>query len=166
MSSAPILNRDELKRAVADARARGESIILTNGCFDLFHVGHIRYLEGAKALGGFVVTAINSDRQVRGLKGDGRPFMPEIERAGLHFRLLHRDVHRRAPPDTEASVLRRGGSGQPMGAARSTGPRTLQARTGFTWPTELHLPGYRPVTRPHAKQIREAARLMLDAGWT
>ena len=77
------MNRDELKRAVADARARGENIILTNGCFDLFHVGHIRYLQGAKALDGFVVTAINSDRQVHELKGSGRPFMPELERAEI-----------------------------------------------------------------------------------
>lgn len=83
MSSAPILNRDELKRVVTEARSRGESIILTNGCFDLFHVGHIRYLEGAKALGGFVVTAVNSDEQVRRLKGNGRPFMPEGERAEI-----------------------------------------------------------------------------------
>ena len=83
MSSAPILNREELKRAVTEARSRGESIILTNGCFDLFHVGHTRYLQGAKALGGFVVTAINSDEQVRELKGNGRPFMPEHERAEL-----------------------------------------------------------------------------------
>ena len=77
------MNREELKRAVTEARSRGESIILTNGCFDLFHVGHIRYLQGAKALGGFVVTAINSDEQVRELKGNGRPFMPELERAEL-----------------------------------------------------------------------------------
>lgn len=77
------MNREELKRAVTEARSRGESIILTNGCFDLFHVGHTRYLQGAKALGGFVVTAINSDEQVRELKGNGRPFMPEHERAEL-----------------------------------------------------------------------------------
>ena len=77
------MNREELKRAVTEARSRGESIILTNGCFDLFHVGHTRYLQGAKALGGFVVTAINSDDQVRNLKGNGRPFMPELERAEL-----------------------------------------------------------------------------------
>jgi rfaE bifunctional protein nucleotidyltransferase chain/domain len=58
-------------------------VILTNGCFDLFHVGHIRYLKGAKELGGFVVVGINSDRQVRILKGEGRPLMPETERAEI-----------------------------------------------------------------------------------
>ena len=83
MPSAPIFKRDELIRAADDARSRGNQVILTNGCFDLFHVGHIRYLAGAKALGGFVITAINSDRQVRVLKGDSRPFMPEKERAEL-----------------------------------------------------------------------------------
>ncbi|HSI87610.1 MAG TPA: adenylyltransferase/cytidyltransferase family protein [Pyrinomonadaceae bacterium] len=83
MENAPILNREELIRTADAARSRGENIILTNGCFDLFHVGHVRYLAGAKALGGFVITAINSDRQVRVLKGESRPFMPENERAEL-----------------------------------------------------------------------------------
>ncbi|MDM7923547.1 MAG: adenylyltransferase/cytidyltransferase family protein [Pyrinomonadaceae bacterium] len=83
MSNAPILDRQALIDAVAEARGRGEKIILTNGCFDLVHVGHVRYLEGAKAIGGFVVTGINSDRQVLHLKGDGRPFMPENERAEI-----------------------------------------------------------------------------------
>ena len=77
------MNREELIRTADAARSRGENIILTNGCFDLFHVGHVRYLAGAKALGGFVITAINSDRQVRVLKGESRPFMPENERAEL-----------------------------------------------------------------------------------
>ncbi|MBX3245039.1 MAG: adenylyltransferase/cytidyltransferase family protein [Acidobacteria bacterium] len=83
MPTAPILDRDQLVDAVADARAKGKRIILSNGCFDLFHVGHIRYLEGAKALGGFLVVGINSDEQVRGLKGSGRPFMPQNERAEI-----------------------------------------------------------------------------------
>ncbi len=80
---APILERPELIERVAIERAKGSKIILTNGCFDLFHVGHIRYLAGAKELGGFVITAINSDRQVRILKGVERPYMPERERAEI-----------------------------------------------------------------------------------
>jgi rfaE bifunctional protein nucleotidyltransferase chain/domain len=80
---APILERPALIERVAVERAKGNKIILTNGCFDLFHVGHIRYLAGAKELGGFVITAINSDGQVRVLKGDGRPYMPERERAEI-----------------------------------------------------------------------------------
>jgi D-glycero-beta-D-manno-heptose 1-phosphate adenylyltransferase len=81
--TAPILDRASLVKKTNEARALGQKIILTNGCFDLIHVGHIRYLAGAKELGGFVVTGINSDRQVRSLKGDGRPFMPENERAEI-----------------------------------------------------------------------------------
>jgi rfaE bifunctional protein nucleotidyltransferase chain/domain len=80
---APILERPDLIERVALERGLGKRIILTNGCFDLFHVGHIRYLCGAKELGGFLVTAINSDRQVRSLKGEGRPYMPQNERAEI-----------------------------------------------------------------------------------
>ncbi len=78
-----ILNRDDLISRVAEARKIGSKIVLANGCFDLFHVGHIRYLAGAKHLGGLLVVGINSDRQVRRLKGEGRPFMPENERAEI-----------------------------------------------------------------------------------
>ena len=81
--SAPILSRDELIARVDLERSRGTKIILTNGCFDLIHAGHVRYLEGAKALGGFLVAALNSDRQVRSLKGEGRPYISESERAEI-----------------------------------------------------------------------------------
>ena len=64
-------------------RRAGESITLANGNFDLLHVGHVRYLQGAKALGGKLVVAINSDDSVRALKGEGRPVMPEQERAEI-----------------------------------------------------------------------------------
>jgi D-glycero-beta-D-manno-heptose 1-phosphate adenylyltransferase len=83
MRSAPIVDRDDLVGLVDQRRAEGNRIILTNGCFDLFHVGHIRYLYGAKELDGFVVVGINSDVQVRRLKGEGRPYMPEEERAEI-----------------------------------------------------------------------------------
>jgi len=64
-------------------RRSGERIILANGNFDLLHVGHVRYLRGAKALGGKLVVAINSDESVRALKGAGRPLMPAEERAEI-----------------------------------------------------------------------------------
>ncbi len=57
--------------------------MLANGCLDLLHVGHVRYLRGAKALGGKLVVAMNSDESVRRLKGEGRPFMPAAERAEI-----------------------------------------------------------------------------------
>ena len=78
-----ILSREVLRRRVADWRAAGEQIVLTNGCFDLLHVGHIRYLRGAKALGGKLVVALNADESVRRIKGEGRPVMPEAERAEI-----------------------------------------------------------------------------------
>jgi len=80
---APILDRTELVNETARVRVSGSTIILANGCFDLFHVGHVRYLAGAKAIGGILVVGINSDRQTRFLKGEGRPYMPENERAEL-----------------------------------------------------------------------------------
>ena len=78
-----ILSREELPRRVQQWRLAGQRITLTNGAFDLLHVGHIRYLRGAKALGGKLVVAINSDESVRALKGEGRPVMPEGERAEI-----------------------------------------------------------------------------------
>lgn len=78
-----ILNRAELRQCVELWRSAGERITLANGNFDLLHVGHVRYLHGAKALGGKLVVAINSDESVRTLKGEGRPIMPEQERAEI-----------------------------------------------------------------------------------
>jgi rfaE bifunctional protein nucleotidyltransferase chain/domain len=78
-----ILSRGALRRRVAEWRNSDERITLANGNFDLLHVGHVRYLRGAKALGGKLVVAINSDASVRALKGEGRPVMPEKERAEI-----------------------------------------------------------------------------------
>ncbi len=83
VSFAPILMRPDLIEKVATERKIGANIVLANGCFDLMHVGHIRYLAGAKALGHILVVGVNSDRQARALKGEGRPFMPENERAEI-----------------------------------------------------------------------------------
>ena len=80
---APILERIQLIEKVAEVRANGATIVLANGCFDLFHVGHIRYLAGAKALGDVLIVGVNSDEQARKLKGEGRPYLPANERAEL-----------------------------------------------------------------------------------
>jgi D-glycero-beta-D-manno-heptose 1-phosphate adenylyltransferase len=80
---AKVLTRDELRRRVEHWRNAGEHVILANGCFDLLHVGHVRYLRAAKELGGRLVVAINSDESVRTLKGAGRPLMPDTERAEI-----------------------------------------------------------------------------------
>jgi rfaE bifunctional protein nucleotidyltransferase chain/domain len=71
----------ELRRIVAALKAEGKTIVLANGCFDLFHVGHVRYLRAAKSKGDVLVVALNSDRSVRRLKGPGRPVLPQKERA-------------------------------------------------------------------------------------
>lgn len=81
--SEKIAGREELGRWVKQWRHAGEAVILCNGAFDLLHVGHVRYLQGAKALGGKVIVAVNSDDSVRALKGTGRPVMPEQERAEI-----------------------------------------------------------------------------------
>jgi len=78
-----ILDHKTLRERVEEWRRAGERITLTNGGFDLLHVGHVRYLRGAKALGGRLVVAINSDESVRALKGEGRPIMPAAERAEI-----------------------------------------------------------------------------------
>jgi len=78
-----ILSRGELRQRVEEWRGSGERVTLANGNFDLLHVGHVRYLRAAKALGGKLVVAINSDESVRKLKGEGRPVMPENERAEI-----------------------------------------------------------------------------------
>jgi rfaE bifunctional protein nucleotidyltransferase chain/domain len=80
---APLLDRLRLTARVAIERQRKRKIVLANGCFDFFHVGHIRYLAGAKSLGDCLIVGINSDEQVRRLKGENRPFMPERERAEI-----------------------------------------------------------------------------------
>jgi rfaE bifunctional protein nucleotidyltransferase chain/domain len=74
---------DELKVIVEDARASGKRIVFANGCFDVLHVGHIRYLNEAKELGDVLVVALNSDTSVQRLKGKGRPILDEISRAKL-----------------------------------------------------------------------------------
>jgi rfaE bifunctional protein nucleotidyltransferase chain/domain len=78
-----IVNRQQLRQRVADWRRAGDSITLANGCFDLLHVGHVRYLHSAKELGGRLIVAINSDESVRALKGEGRPVTPAEERAEI-----------------------------------------------------------------------------------
>jgi D-glycero-beta-D-manno-heptose 1-phosphate adenylyltransferase len=83
MSKKKILNRAKLWRRVEEWRRAGVLIVLANGNFDLLHVGHVRYLRGAKELGGKLIVAINSDESVRALKGEGRPIMPENERAEI-----------------------------------------------------------------------------------
>jgi rfaE bifunctional protein nucleotidyltransferase chain/domain len=126
-ASLRILDRNRLIARVAIARNRGARIVFANGCFDLLHVGHVRYLEGARGLGDVLVVAINSDEQVRALKGDGRPLIPERERAEVVaalravdfvtifqeptveelLRTIRPDIHAKGTDYTEESVPER-----------------------------------------------------------
>ncbi len=83
MSANRILERHDLVREVVEAKKANKLIVFANGCFDVLHVGHVRYLEAAKALGDLLIVAINSDPQARRLKGAGRPLMPQDQRAEI-----------------------------------------------------------------------------------
>ena len=78
-----IKTKEELHRIVEELKKRGKRIVFTNGCFDLLHLGHIRYLEEARGLGDLLVVGVNSDRSVQALKGPKRPILPEEERAEI-----------------------------------------------------------------------------------
>jgi rfaE bifunctional protein nucleotidyltransferase chain/domain len=81
--SSKVLSRDDLARILETRRGRGARIVFTNGCFDLLHVGHLRYLAQARSLGDLLVVGLNSDSSVRLLKGQNRPLIPEAERAEM-----------------------------------------------------------------------------------
>ena len=78
-----VLSREELTKRVAAAKAEGARIVFANGCFDVLHVGHVRYLAGARELGDMLIVGINSDEQVAIQKGAGRPVLPAKERAEI-----------------------------------------------------------------------------------
>jgi rfaE bifunctional protein nucleotidyltransferase chain/domain len=82
-SASKVVSREELKRAIADRKRDGKRVVFANGCFDTLHVGHVRYLEGARREGDVLVVAVNDDASVRGLKGAGRPILNENARADL-----------------------------------------------------------------------------------
>jgi rfaE bifunctional protein nucleotidyltransferase chain/domain len=101
-----ILERNRLIARVAIARKNGARVVLANGCFDVLHVGHVRYLEAARAHGDLLVVGINSDEQVRALKGRGRPFVTERERAEVIAALRAVDLVTIFPePNVEALLL-------------------------------------------------------------
>ena len=81
--NAPILGERDLIDAVARERAAGKRVAFANGCFDILHVGHIRYLQAASEVADVLVVAVNSDLSARALKGEGRPVVPELERAEI-----------------------------------------------------------------------------------
>ena len=105
-SQPKVLSRGQLQARVADWRSNGECVILANGCFDLLHVGHVRYLGAARQLGGKLLVAINSDDSVRKLKGEGRPIMPAEERAEILAALADVDAVVIFPEDDVRAIIR------------------------------------------------------------
>jgi len=81
--SPKIVELDELSNRCEKLRSAGKKIVATNGCFDLLHVGHVRYLQAARALGDFLVVGLNGDRSVHELKGAGRPITTQSDRAEI-----------------------------------------------------------------------------------
>jgi rfaE bifunctional protein nucleotidyltransferase chain/domain len=78
-----MVTRERLRELVAEDKRQGRRVVFANGCFDTLHVGHVRYLEGARREGDVLVVGVNSDASVCGLKGAGRPILPESARAEL-----------------------------------------------------------------------------------
>jgi rfaE bifunctional protein nucleotidyltransferase chain/domain len=104
-----VLDRASLSDALQRRRAAGEAIVFTNGCFDILHVGHARYLAEARALGDLLVVGLNSDSSVRGLKGPARPIVPEAERAEMLAHLAAVDyvcIFDESRPDDLIEVVR------------------------------------------------------------
>jgi D-beta-D-heptose 7-phosphate kinase/D-beta-D-heptose 1-phosphate adenosyltransferase len=83
MAAEKVKSLEEILLVRGRLRDEGRKLVFTNGCFDILHVGHVRYLTQARALGDVLVVAVNSDRSVRELKGPGRPIVPELERAEI-----------------------------------------------------------------------------------
>ncbi len=102
-----ILSEDGLVAAIARERAAGKRIALANGCFDVLHVGHVRYLEGARREADCLVVAINDDGSVRALKGPGRPILAAADRAELVAALRAVDFVVTFPETTVARLLER-----------------------------------------------------------
>jgi rfaE bifunctional protein nucleotidyltransferase chain/domain len=149
-----ILTRPELVAVVAAERAAGRTVALANGCFDLLHVGHVRYLQGAAREADRLVVAINDDASVQRLKGEGRPVMPAADRAeivaalggvdyvvlfdeptvGPLIEAIHPDVHCKGTDYTAASVPERaivaayGGRTAIVGDPKDHATTTLLAR--------------------------------------
>src|SRR6202162_3628947 len=101
-----IVSRDELRQRVANWRRDGDRITLASGCFDLLHVGHVRYLHAARELGGKLIVAVNADASVRALKGEGRPVTPAEERAEILASLADVDAVVVFPEEDVRAIIR------------------------------------------------------------
>jgi rfaE bifunctional protein nucleotidyltransferase chain/domain len=104
-AAAKIKRRSILKNTVEELKAAGKTVVFTNGCFDILHLGHVRYLQDAKALGDCLIVAVNTDDSVKRLKGDSRPLVPEFERAELVAALQCVDYVTLFDEDTPTEII-------------------------------------------------------------
>lgn len=132
-----IRSRSELIKLLTKRRARRKRVVFTNGCFDLMHIGHTRYLQAARKLGDVLVVGVNTDASVRALnKGDGRPIVPEAQRAEVlaalacvdYVVLFDEPDPGRLIADLQPDVLVKGGDWAPD---RIIGRETVEARGGI-----------------------------------
>jgi D-beta-D-heptose 7-phosphate kinase/D-beta-D-heptose 1-phosphate adenosyltransferase len=146
-----VTSRDELASLLAEHRRQGRRIVFTNGCFDLMHIGHTRYLQAARNLGDLLVVGVNSDRSVRSLnKGTDRPIVPEAQRAEILAALACVDYVVIFPePDPgsliatlQPDILVKGGD---WPADRIVGRETVEARGGLVQTIPL-VPGVSTTT--------------------
>ena len=105
MSNQKIYRLSELASILQRAKSDGNVVVTTNGCFDVLHLGHLRYLQAARQLGDLLVVAVNSDSSVRQLKGENRPLVPEEERAEMLAGLECVDYVVVFPEETPISLL-------------------------------------------------------------
>jgi D-beta-D-heptose 7-phosphate kinase/D-beta-D-heptose 1-phosphate adenosyltransferase len=133
--TARLLSRGDAVRMVEELRARGSTIVFTNGVFDLLHPGHVRYLEAARALGDALIVGLNGDESVRRNKGPGRPITPQAERAELLLALSSVDAVVFFDEDTPAEIIAALQpdvlvKGADWAADRIVGRDTVEARNG------------------------------------
>jgi len=130
-----IFGRTKLKSAVKALKKRGKKIVFTNGCYDLLHAGHVRFLKAAKKMGDVLVLALNSDASVRRIKGKNRPITPQAERAELMAGLacvdivtmFHEDDPYNIINDIKPNVLVKGGD---WGLDKIIGADVVRANDG------------------------------------
>ncbi len=101
-----ILSRDQAAKSITGLKSRGQTVVFTNGCFDIIHAGHATYLAAAKKLGDILVVGLNRDSSVKRLKGPGRPIMPFRDRAILLSHLASVDIVVGFSEDTPARLIK------------------------------------------------------------
>lgn len=131
-----VVRWSELRRTVDEAKAQGKTVVFTNGCFDILHIGHVRYLQDARALGDMLVVGVNSDDSVRRLKGPERPVVPEFERVEILAALECVDCVTIFTEDTPVDLIRtirpdvhvKGGDYRPEDLPEADAVRSIGAR--------------------------------------